>query len=139
MIDNDVVQAAILAQTQSEPTITALLPEGTAGIKELNWKGTDFKYPCIRIGLESQTDLMEVNSSCPSQEDFSFYIFSETASSKEANQIAGKVVSAFRGFAFAKNNVKFVKIRITENIPAIAQDARLWRAQVRCQSIIHST
>lgn len=138
MISNELVQAAIVAKAQASATLIAALSQGIDGIKELNWKGTDFTYPCVRIALEGQTDLTETNVSCPSQVDFSFYVFSETASSKQANQIAGIIVTAFRGLSFAQNTVKFVKIRIQENIPAIAQDERTWRAQVRCQSIIHT-
>lgn len=137
MISNELVQAALLAKAQATATITTALTDGADGIKELNYMGTDFAYPCVRIALEGQNDISGENVHCPSQVDFSFYIFSEKSSSKEANQIAGKVVSAFRGISFSQNTVKFVKIRILENIPAIAQDERTWRAQIRCQSIIH--
>ena len=137
MIDNNLIQAALLAKAQSVAAITTALAAGADGIKELDYKGTDFSYPCIRIALEGQTDIAGTNTHCPSQVDFSFYVFSEKASSKEANQIAGKVVSAFRGMSFSQSGVKFVKIRILENIPAIAQDERTWRAQIRCQSTIH--
>jgi hypothetical protein len=138
MISNDLIQAALLTKAQSFATITTALPSGADGIKELNYKGSDFAYPCIRIALEGQIDIAGMNTHCPSQVDFSFYVFSEKASSKEANEIAGKVVSAFRGLSFGQSTVKFVKIRIQENIPAIAQDERTWRAQIRCQSIIHT-
>ena len=137
MIDNDLLQAAILAKSQGVTALTSSLPSGTASIKEFNWRGTDFQYPCVRIAVESQFDVSETNISCPSQVDFSFYIFSEKQSSKEANSIAGKVVAGLRGLSFAQNNIKFVKVRILEHIPAIAEDERTWRAQVRCRSIVH--
>lgn len=139
MIDNDLIQTAILLKSQSVTALTASLPSGTASIKEFNWKGTDFQYPCVRIAVESQFDLTETNVSCPSQVDFSFYIFSEKQSSKEANQIAGKVVTGFRGLSFSQNSIKFVKVRVLEHIPAIAEDERTWRAQVRCQSVVHAS
>jgi len=138
MISNDLIQAAILAKIQAVTSVTTSLPDGANGIKELSYKGTDFSYPCIRIALEGQIDIAGTNTHCPSQADFSFYIFSEKSSSKETNQIAGKVVAAFRGLSFSQSTVKFVKIRILENIPAIAQDERTWRAQIRCQSTVHT-
>ena len=138
MISNELIQAAILAKIQATVSITSLLADGINGIRELNYKGTDFAYPCIRIALEGQTDIAGTNTHCPSQADFSFYIFSEKSSSKETNQIAGKVVTAFRGLSFSQSTVKFVKINILENIPAIAQDERTWRAQIRCQSTVHT-
>lgn len=138
MLDNDLIQAAILAKAQTLSTLIALLPDGLQGIRELNWKGSDFAYPCVRVSLESQIDSSETNIHCPSNIDFSFYIFSETASSKQANSLAGKIVSGLRGIGFAQNNIKFVQIKILESIPAIAQDERTWRAQVRCRSTIHA-
>ena len=135
MISNDVIQAALLAKAQAIATLTSALTDGTKGIKEFNYKGTDFSYPCVRLALERQTELSEM--SCPSQVDFSFYVFSEKSSSKEADQIAGIIVSAIRDISFKQNTVRFTKIRILENIPAIAQDEITWRAQIRCQSIIN--
>jgi hypothetical protein len=48
-------------------------------------------------------------------------------------------VQTFRGSSFARNNIKFVRVRILENIKAIRQDVRTWRAQVRCRSVVHNT
>lgn len=136
MIDNNLLQAALIAKANGNATITASLPSGT--ILEYNFQGTDLTYPLARLQLESQADLSEPNVHCPSQVDFSWYIFSEKNSSKECNQIAGKFVSQFRGLSFSQNSIRFVKIRILENIPAIREDERTWRAQVRCQSIVHN-
>jgi len=138
VIDNDLIQAAILAKAQTITALTSSLPSGTASIKEYNWRGVIFQYPCVRLDIESQVDLSETNVSCPAQIDFSFYIYSESQSSREANQIAGKVVTGFRGLSFSQNSIKFVKVRILENIPALVEDERTWRAQVRCQSIVHA-
>jgi len=137
MVSNELIHAAILSKAQASVAITSSLPDGTKGIKESGYKGTDFSYPCVRLAIEGQTDILGTNTNCPSQVDFSFYVFSEKASSKEADQIAGKIVTGFRGISFEQDAVKFVKIRILENIPAIAQDERTWRAQIRCQSMIH--
>jgi hypothetical protein len=135
MVSNDIIQAALLAKAQSIVALTAALTGGASSIKQLNFKGTDFSYPSVRLALEGQTELSEM--SCPSQVDFSFYVFSEKSSSKEADQIAGIIVSAIRGISFKQNTVRFTKIRITENIPAIAQDEVTWRSQIRCQSIVN--
>ena len=137
MISNDIIQAALLAKAQAIVALTSSLTSGADGIKQLNYKGADFSYPCVRLALEGQTDISGTNTNCPSQADFSFYVFSEKASSKEADQIAGKIITAIRGLSFSQSSVKFVKIRILENIPAIAQDELTWRAQIRCQSIVH--
>lgn len=136
MISNELIQAALTAKVNGNSVITASIASGT--IIEYNFQGTDFLYPNARLQIESQNDVADTNVHCPSQVDFSWYIFSERASSKECNQIAGKFVSQLRGLSFAQNSIKFVKIRILENIPAIREDERTWRAQIRCQSIVHN-
>jgi len=136
MIDNNLLQAALIAKANSSTGIQTYLSSGT--VLEYNWQGVDFGMPAARLQIEGQSDISELNEHCPSQVDFSWYIFSEKQSSKECNQIAGAFVTAFRGISFEKNAIKFVRVRISENIPAIREDERTWRAQVRCQSIVHS-
>lgn len=137
MISNDLVKAALIAKGNSTPTIQAYLPSGT--VLEYDYQGTDWHYPCGRVHVEDQTDQSEDMVSCPSWVEFSWYIFSEKGSSKEADQIAGVFVTAFRGLSFTRNNIKFSRVKILENIPAIRQDERTWRAQIRCRSLIHHT
>lgn len=136
MIDNDLVKAALIAKANSTPGIQAFLASGT--VLEYNFKGTDWTYPCGRLYIENQTETSPDENGCPSFVDFSWYIFSEKQSSKQADQIAGSFVSAFRASSFTRNNIKFSHIKILENIPAISQDERTWRAQIRCRSLIHN-
>ena len=136
MIGNDIIQQALVSKANSTPNIQSSLPSGT--ILEANVQTTDFTYPCARIQVESQIDIGEMNTHCPSQVDWSFYIYSEKASSRECNQIATKFTDSFRGISFGLHGVKFSRIRILENIPAIREDERTWRAQVRCQSVVHN-
>lgn len=135
MISNDLVQVALLTKINATTNLTSLI---SGSVDEYNFQGTDWLYPCGRLHIESQTDGQEDISGCPSFVEFSFYAFSEKGTSKEANQIAGAFVTAFKGLSFSQNNIKFCKIKILENIPAIRQDSRTWRAQVRCRSLIHN-
>ena len=136
MIDNDLLQAALVAKSNSTPNIQASLASGT--IVEYNFQGTDWVYPNARLQMESQYDVSEDSANCPSQTEWSWYIFSEQGTSKQANQIASKFVNSFRGLSFTQNSIKFTRVHILENIPAIRQDERTWRAQVRCRSIVHN-
>ena len=135
MISNELIQGALIAKADSTPTITTYFPSGT--VSEYEWQGVSGRYPMARLDIETQSELTD-EPSCPSQVDFSWYIFSEKSSSKEANQLAGVFVATFRGLSCGLNHIKFTRIRILENIPAIRQDSRTWRAQVRCQSIVHN-
>ena len=137
MISNELVQAAILAKANSTPVIQTYLPSGT--VLEYNWQGADQNFPSARLHIENQFDAAEDIGSCPSTVEFSFYIFSEQGTSKQADQIAGAIVSGFRGLSFSRNNIKFVRVKILENIKAIRDTERTWRAQVRCRSVIHNT
>lgn len=136
MISNELIRIALIEKANSSPLINTYLPSGT--ILEYNWQGTDANYPNARLHIESQFDVSEITVSCPSVAEFSWYIFSEQGTSKQADQIAGKFVTTFRGLSFSQNNVKFASVKILETIPAMRQDERTWRAQVRCRSIIHS-
>lgn len=136
MISNDLVQAAILAKANSTPSIQTYLPSGT--ILEYHWQGTDQTYPNARLQIERQSDMIDDSPICPSVVEFSWYIFSEKGSSKQADQIAGVFASTFRGLSFTRNNIKFVRVKILENIKAIRQDERVWRSQIRCRSTIHN-
>jgi hypothetical protein len=136
MIDNDLVQAALVAKFNSTPNIQTSLPSGT--ILEYDFQGADWTYPNGRLHVENQYDVSEDMTHCPSYVEFSFYAFSEHGTSKQANQIASKFVNSFRGVSFTVNNIKFARIKILENIPAIKADERTWRAQVRCRSLVHN-
>lgn len=134
MIDNNLIKAALIAKANNTAGIQTYLPSGT--VLEYNFQGTDWTYPCGRLELEPQTQ--EGKNGCPSYIQFNWYIFSEQGSSKQADQIAGSFVTAFKDVSFVQNNIKFSSIKILENIPAIKQDVRTWRAQVRCRSLIHN-
>lgn len=138
MIPNNDVQAAIVYQTQQVPLLTGTtLPDGARGVSELNWRGDEFQYPNVRVALESQTDATPDSNCTPVVVDWSIYTFSEIHSSFEANEIAGMIAVYFKGRNFTHNGLKFVRVEILENIPALQDDPNTWRSQVRCRSIVH--
>jgi hypothetical protein len=137
MIDNQLVQAALISKANSSSIVNTHIPSGT--VLEYEFQGTDWVYPNARLKIDTQYDFSEDAVSCPAVVEFSWYVFSEKGTSKEADEIAGDFVLAFRGLSFSVNNIKFVRVKVLENIKAIRQDVRTWRAQVRCRSIIHET
>lgn len=136
MISNNLVKAALIAKADTTPAILAI-PIASGTVSEYNFQGTDWVYPCVRLQLDPQTDVLSGNK-CPSFIEFSWYILSEHQSSEQADQIAGVFASVFRDLSFTRNSIKFSGIQILENIPAIKQDARTWRAQVRCRALINN-
>ena len=137
MIANYQVKEAIVSILKSSAALVAALPDGSQGIRERGWRGDVFQYPCVRVDLESQRDITD--GFCPPvEQDWSVYVFSEKHSSREADLIAGIIANLFQGRFYNNNGIKFIRVRILENIPAIPEDEITWRAQVRCQSVIQA-
>jgi len=140
MIPNNTVQASIVAETQLVPTLTGtVLPDGAIGVSEVNWRGDVFQYPNVRVGLESQQDATPDSNCTPVFVEWSTYVFSEKHSSFEANEVAGLIVVYFKGRNFTSNGLRFARVEILENIPALQEDSNTWRAQIRCRSIVYET
>ncbi len=139
MIPNDIIKAAIISALKANATLVAQLPDGLLGIREYGWRGNVFQYPNVRVELETQLDLTPDSNCTPINQSWSVYVFSEEHSSQEADEIAGIIATYFKDLSFSGTGVKFSRGEILENIPAIPEDERTWRAQVRCRSIIYKT
>jgi hypothetical protein len=137
MIPNHVTKAAVVSILKANASLVAMLPDGTQGIREYGWRGGEFQYPNVRVEMETQIDQTPDSDCTPVSQTWSVYIFSESHSSQEADTIAGLIAQYFKGLSFDGAGVKFIRTEVLENIPAIPEDERTWRAQVRCRSIIH--
>jgi len=137
MIPNDQVKEGIVTYLRANASLTALLPDGVQGVREQYWRGQDFKYPNVRVQLETQFDATPETNCTPTIQTWTVYVFSEKHSSQEADTIAGLIVNYLRGSTFTVKTVKFSNVKVLESIPAVPEDERTWRAQLRCQSIIY--
>ena len=137
MIPNDLTKAAVVAKLKANATLVARLPDGLMGIRESGWRGNVFQYPNVRVEMEAQVDATPDSNCTPVNQAWSVYVFSEFHSSQEADEIAGIIANYFKGLSFSGSGVKFSSTEVLENIPAIPDDERTWRAQVRCRSIIY--
>ena len=135
MIGDEQVQAAIIAKLKANAPYGAV---ASTEVRELEWQGDSFTYPNIRVELEDNENVY-VNCSLQYAE-FSVYIFSEARSSKEASQIKTLVINSMVGIGFTNSThgVKFSEIQVVDNVPAIREDSRTWRAQVKFGSRISS-
>ena len=139
MIPNNVTKAAVVTANKAIASLIARLPDGSSGVREYGWRGNDFQYPNVRIEMESQVDQTPDSNCTPVNQAWSEYVFSESHSSMEADELAGIIAEYFKGITFSGDGVKFSRVEILEVIPAIPDDERTWRAQVRCRSIIYET
>lgn len=134
MIGDEVIQAAIITKLKS------LSPYGNVSqseIKEWEWQGDSFTYPNIRVELEDNRFEFDEQAKCSLQyTEFSVYIFSEQRSSKECSQIKTLVANSMIGVGFSNQTlgVRFSEIRVVDNVPAIRQDERTWRSQIKLSS-----
>ena len=138
MIANDLTKAAVVAKLKADATLIARLPDGLLGIREYGWRGNVFQYPNVRVEMEAQVDVTPDSNCTPVNQSWSMYIFSESHSSQEADEISGIISNYFKGISFSGTGVRFSRVEVLESIPAIPDDERTWRAQVRCRSIIYT-
>lgn len=94
MIDNDLIQAAIVAKLKADTLLTAWLAglSSASEIRESQYQSGEFQYPNVRVELGTQIE--EGNPPCYSTIPFTVYSYSEKDSSREANQLAGYVNDA---------------------------------------------
>lgn len=95
MIDNNLIQAAIVTKLKANAALVGYLTQFGAQdeIRESQYQAAGFLYPNVRVELGTQIE--EGNPPCYSTTPFTVYSYSEKDSSQEANQLAGYVNRAF--------------------------------------------
>lgn len=141
MIGDEAAQAAIVAKIKATSSITSLLVGGASEVREIQWQGDTFTYPNIRVDLEINEFSFDEQERCNLQYvEFSVYVFSQERSSKECSQIKTAIINGLVGIGFtnATQGVKFSRLRLVDNVPAIREDIRTWRSQAKFGSRITS-
>lgn len=94
MIDNDLIQVAIVAKLKANSALTTWLSTRSTAdeIREGQFQGREILYPSVRVELGAQIE--DGNPPCYSTLPFTVYSYSEQGSSQEANQLAGFVQDA---------------------------------------------
>jgi len=128
---NDEIQAAILAYIRSKATITAVIT--STEMREDQWQGTTFVYPAIRIRMISN---VPSDTNCNYNNiSLSIMVFTDDASSQNADKIAGIINQALHDKSFSSNNIA-IFLRATNLIPAFRSDIRTWRSEVLMNGIV---
>lgn len=128
MIDNNLIQAAIVSKLKADTLLVAFLTSLGAGaeIRESQWQGTTFAYPNVRVELGTQIE--EGNPPCYSTQPFTVYSYSEQDSSREANQLAGYVNDALLRQMISGTGWHSQLIISDGNIAARRVSERVWQA-----------
>ena len=125
MLPNNVIQAAVIARLKSFPSLIALV--GT-DIKEDDWQGTDYTYPCLRVYLRQQVPILADDCNLV-QVNVSVYGLSDRKSSKEADALVGEVNNLLHTHPFSQSVVNVISIRSDGLIPSFRMDERTWRSE----------
>ena len=134
MIRPDEVQSALVQYMKVNTTITASIPDGSDEIRESQWQGVNFKYPNIRVNVPRLTEM--TNLCHAFNADFSILVFSEEASSYEADKIVGIINNVLHRRSFSYQNVRFV-LTTSTIIPAIRSESRLWRSELLLRGTVN--
>jgi hypothetical protein len=121
----DEIQAGIIAYLKSRTNILAELSD-TDEIREDQWQGTEFSYPAIRLMLSPAKPF---GGDCYVDITGTIYVFSENASSQQADRIAGIIANEIDGKTMTSTGVNFT-LWVDQILPAVRQDLRTWRSGV---------
>lgn len=125
MLSNDKIQAGLVWYLKS---LVAITSELGVEIREDQWQGTQFTYPCLRVDLKVQTPMR--GSDCEmSKTTASIIVFTEDTSSKHADRIAGIVENSIDGMSFSDGIINGT-IVTKSLVPAKRIDERTWRSEV---------
>ena len=132
MISDNDIQSDLITKLKTITSVTALLGDGVSGIKELQWQGDSFLYPCVRLDIEDVGYEYDEQERCGLDfAEFSVYVFSQERSSKQCSQIKGLLENYLTGLGFTGANGKYNRLRLMDNVPAVREDDRTWRTQIR--------
>lgn len=140
MIGDEVIQAAIIAKLKANTALVAALGSST-DIKEFEWQGDAFGFPNVRVDLEENDFVFDEQKRCELQyAQFSVYVYSQERSSKQTSQIKTIILNELVGMGFTLGGVKFSQLRLLQggNVPAVREDSRTWRGQVRFGTRVQS-
>lgn len=132
MVSDEKIQSDLIAKLKTITSVVTLLSDGTSGIKELQWQGDTFQYPAVRLDLESNEYEFDEQERCNLwRVEFSVYVFSQERSSKQCSTIKGLLENYLTGLGFTGTNAKYSRLRLIDNVPAVREDERTFRSQLR--------
>ena len=111
--DSETFKAAWIANMKADPVLLAKL-NSTTEIRELQWQGTDFLYPAVRVSVDFMPSIRDCG---PDDADINIHVYSEEKSSKQSVNIASYIHHKYHKHPFSQNGIRFstVVVRKVEN------------------------
>ena len=128
------IRSALISKIKTIDALIALHENFPVDVRELNWKGNDFKYPCVRVG---QLVLTPMNDTCSAHKvDGSIMCFSELPSSLQADQIADILFQALHAKSFSVGIVKFVLFKCQQFEAVAVEESNVWQSTIKWSSTV---
>lgn len=123
------VVSAIIANLKAYAALVAIVSQD---IREANWMGDSFAYPCVRVDLTKLNNSEDSNGNCVDNwfdMQFSVYIFSEGKSSLQCQTLMGLIGQRFQNEIISSADIKSFPLRVIYN-PVITDGESMWRGEV---------
>jgi hypothetical protein len=124
-------KAAWIADLKAQLSVIAPVP--AREVREFEFQGTDWTYPCIRLAVEfSPTDIY-----CgPDDADIEIDVFSEQKSSKESADIASNILVHYHGHPFTQSGIRFNMVKVVKvEKPDRTVPSWVTKVHIKCQGI----
>lgn len=144
VISTDDIKGALISYLKTCTNVVTLLTTlgtGAVEIREHQWKGDEFDYPCIRLRIIR--NVPELGNCIKSQITFSWLVFTEAQSSATCDEISGIISTYFQTQSFSVSlsgytyHFGFGGVSI---VPAISYEGALtWRSEVIVEGFVSRT
>jgi len=119
------VKVALISRLLNELDITSMLTIPT-DIRELEYQGNAFRYPNIRIRINTVRYPGSDDRLCALDVDASIIVFNEHASSFSGDAIASKIVEKLHGKSFMQGDVRLSNIICVQHGADKVEESNLW-------------
>jgi hypothetical protein len=129
---DETFKSAWIASLKSQITLTPLLLiPGSTSIKEIQWQGTEFEYPAVRVGVDF---MPSINRCGPDDADITIEVFSAEKSSKQSAHIASVIYQLYHGHPFSAAGIMFNTVIVRKiHKPVRSIYAWMTKIDVFCQ------
>jgi len=147
MISPDLLQAALVAILRADAAVIGALPEVANGVREMQWKGTAFQYPNVRVARPALT-LQPNGGSCEgnvADAEIIVSVHSKRDSSILAQQILGFAEAALRGRTIDTGALRTTNLYVLAMNPVSptsipgqpSSPGDIWTGTINLSTIVH--
>lgn len=129
VINTDIVKGTLISHLKTVTSVTDELASASE-IREVNWKGTTFEYPNIRLRIIRN---IPQEGECAVDLSAGWLVFTQDQSSAKCDEISGIIATYFKGKQFSvtfQGNVYHLSLGRVTIIPAVSVGVLAWRSEV---------